>query len=94
MKICRYKNPHLKGLPPRLGVIYNGQIIDPHLNFVAEYEREGLFNPWERAEVKCPSLSVQLSTASLHSAGDQQAEPQMRQCVGLQNVPEGLWLKR
>lgn len=55
MKICRYKNPHLKGLPPRLGVIYNGQIIDPHLNFVAEYEREGLFNPWERAEVKCPS---------------------------------------
>ena len=58
MKICCYKNPHLKGLPPRLGVIYNNQIIDPHLNFVAEYEREAFSTHGKELKLSAPLLSV------------------------------------
>jgi 2-keto-4-pentenoate hydratase/2-oxohepta-3-ene-1,7-dioic acid hydratase in catechol pathway len=62
VKICRYKNPHYKGQPPRLGILYKNFIIDPHLSWVAEYEREGKFNPWERASYKSPSSLSKILT--------------------------------
>ena len=55
MKICRYHNPYFKGQKPHLGIIYKDHILDPHLSFVAEYEREGKFNPLEKASYKLPT---------------------------------------
>lgn len=56
MKICRYINLKSPRPEPRLGIIGdNGIIIDPNYVWACEYEREGFFNFWEKANHTCPS---------------------------------------
>lgn len=56
MKICRYI--HNKTIRPeaRLGILTDdGKIIDPNYVWACDFEREGRYNFWDRANYHCPS---------------------------------------
>jgi 2-keto-4-pentenoate hydratase/2-oxohepta-3-ene-1,7-dioic acid hydratase in catechol pathway len=57
MKICHYNHHSSLGRQTRLGILdeKEGVIIDPNLVWACDYEREGKFNPYERANRKLPS---------------------------------------
>jgi 2-keto-4-pentenoate hydratase/2-oxohepta-3-ene-1,7-dioic acid hydratase in catechol pathway len=59
MKICTFIHHSTIGTQSRLGILYNFNnqdiVIDANTCWAADYEREGFFNPYERANDKCPS---------------------------------------
>jgi 2-keto-4-pentenoate hydratase/2-oxohepta-3-ene-1,7-dioic acid hydratase in catechol pathway len=60
MKIVTYLHHHNLGVVKRLGILLDElTILDPNLVFACDFEREGRYNPRERANHYCPS--------SLHS---------------------------
>lgn len=61
MKIVTYLHRHGLGTEKRLGILVNETtILDPNFVFACDFEREGRFNPKERANVHCPSSLHQL----------------------------------
>jgi 2-keto-4-pentenoate hydratase/2-oxohepta-3-ene-1,7-dioic acid hydratase in catechol pathway len=61
MKVVTYLNRHPYGRDKRLGILVDeNTILDPNLAFACDYEREGRFNPRERANVYCPPSLNQL----------------------------------
>jgi 2-keto-4-pentenoate hydratase/2-oxohepta-3-ene-1,7-dioic acid hydratase in catechol pathway len=66
MKICHYRHHGSLGSTTRLGIIdeKEGVIIDPNLVWACDYEREGKFNPYERANKKLPSSLHEVLTYS------------------------------
>lgn len=55
MKICRYVNSKSPRPEARLGILYNDLVIDPNYVWACEYEREGFYNFWDKANYTCPS---------------------------------------
>ncbi len=56
MKIVTYIHHHAIGTDKRLGILVDEKtILDPNLAFACDFEREGRFNPRERADAYCPS---------------------------------------
>ncbi|CBW25175.1 putative fumarylacetoacetate [Halobacteriovorax marinus SJ] len=57
MKICHYRNNLVPGGSTRLGILdeNEGIIIDPNFVWACDYEREGKYNPYERANRTLPS---------------------------------------
>lgn len=56
MKIATYNYRHVLGIEKRLGIIINDTtILDPNFAFACDFEREGLAEPKNRANHKCPS---------------------------------------
>lgn len=63
MKICQYYHPQLGNLVSRLGILYEGKVIDPNLCAILDYQREGYYNCVERANYNYPTkLSTLLQT--------------------------------
>lgn len=64
MKIVTYVHHHQFGCDKRLGILIDDQkILDPNFVFACDFEREGRFNPRERANIYCPtSLNKLLRT--------------------------------
>ncbi len=61
MKIVTYLHRHALGTEKRLGILVTENIIlDPNFAFACDFEREGRFNPRERANSHCPSSLHQL----------------------------------
>lgn len=61
MKVVTYLHHHQYGCDRRLGILIDDQtILDPNLAFACDYEREGRFNPRERANIYCPPSLHQL----------------------------------
>ena len=61
MKICRYIHKSHFFSRPRLGILLEDHtIVDPNLCFTLDYQREGRYNPLERAEIIMPSGLFQL----------------------------------
>jgi 2-keto-4-pentenoate hydratase/2-oxohepta-3-ene-1,7-dioic acid hydratase in catechol pathway len=61
MKVVTYIQRSQLGSQKRLGLLVNdNQILDPNLAFACDFEREGRFNPRERADHYCPSSLNQL----------------------------------
>ena len=61
MKIVTYIHRHALGTEKRLGILVTENLIlDPNLAFACDFEREGRFNPRERANSHCPSSLNQL----------------------------------
>ena len=56
MKIVTYQHHHNLGVEKRLGVLLDeSTILDPNLVYACDFEREGKYNPRERANHHCPS---------------------------------------
>ena len=56
MKIVTYLHQHNLGVEKRLGILSDeNTIIDPNLIYACDFEREGKYNPRERANHHCPS---------------------------------------
>ncbi len=56
MKICQYIQTNSPRQEKRLGIIFNDElVIDPNYVWACDYEREGKYNFWERANYTCPS---------------------------------------
>ncbi len=64
MKICTYKIQTKLGTFNRMGILEKDSIIDPNLVYKTHYEKEGRFNPSERADFKMPSLLSKLLALS------------------------------
>ena len=63
MKIVNYLHHHNLGVTKRLGILLNEKtILDPNLAFACDLEREGKFNPRDRADHWCPSSLHKLLT--------------------------------
>lgn len=61
MKVVTYLHRHALGVEKRLGIVVDEKtILDPNLAFACDFEREGRFNPRERANTHCPSSLHQL----------------------------------
>lgn len=61
MKICRYIHNNSARPEARLGILTeDGKIIDPNYVWACDYEREGKYNFWERANYTCPSSLSQI----------------------------------
>lgn len=61
MKVVTYLNRHQYGCDKRMGILIDeNTILDPNLAFACDFEREGRFNPRERADNYCPSSLHQL----------------------------------
>ena len=61
MKVVTYLHHHALGTEKRLGILVNENLIlDPNLAYACDFEREGRFNPKERANARCPSSLNQL----------------------------------
>lgn len=56
MKVCTYQRKTKLGTFKRLGVFQGNDVVDINLVWKANYEREGLYNASERANVKAPFL--------------------------------------
>ena len=55
MKVVTYRYQHQYGIETRLGLLVDDvTILDPNLAFACDFEREGRFNPRERANDYCP----------------------------------------
>lgn len=56
MKIVQYVHQHDLGQNKRLGILLNElEILDVNFIFALHFEKEGFFNPFERANYVCPS---------------------------------------
>lgn len=56
MKIVTYLHHHTLGVVKRLGIRLDEKtILDPNLVYACDFEREGRYNPRERADHHCPS---------------------------------------
>ncbi|MBP9682490.1 MAG: fumarylacetoacetate hydrolase family protein [Bacteriovorax sp.] len=56
MKIVTYLHRHNLGVIKRLGILLNeNTILDPNFIYACDFEREGRYNPRERADHYCPS---------------------------------------
>lgn len=56
MKVVTYLHHHNLGVVKRLGILLDEKtILDPNFIFACHFEREGKFNPRERADHHCPS---------------------------------------
>jgi 2-keto-4-pentenoate hydratase/2-oxohepta-3-ene-1,7-dioic acid hydratase in catechol pathway len=56
MKIVTYIHHHNLGTVKRLGILLDEKtILDPNLAYACDFEREGRYNPRERADHHCPS---------------------------------------
>lgn len=66
MKICHYKHAQDLGVNTRLGILDEKEniIIDPNFVWALSYQREGRFNPYERANKKLPSSLFEVLTLS------------------------------
>lgn len=66
MKICHYRHHNSLGPSIRLGILdeKEGIVIDPNFVWACDYEREGKFNPYERANKKLPSSLHEILTLS------------------------------
>jgi 2-keto-4-pentenoate hydratase/2-oxohepta-3-ene-1,7-dioic acid hydratase in catechol pathway len=61
MKVVTYLHRHALGTEKRLGILVDeNKILDPNFAFACDLEREGRFNPRERANSYCPSSLHQL----------------------------------
>jgi 2-keto-4-pentenoate hydratase/2-oxohepta-3-ene-1,7-dioic acid hydratase in catechol pathway len=61
MKVVTYLHRHALGTEKRLGILVDqNTILDPNFIFACDFEREGRFNPRERANIYCPSSLNQL----------------------------------
>lgn len=61
MKICQYVNHGTHRPEPRLGILLDdGLVIDPNNVWACDYEREGYFNFWQRANHTCPPSLLQI----------------------------------
>lgn len=61
MKVVTYIHRHNFGCDRRLGILIDDQtILDPNIAFACDFEREGRFNPRERANNYCPTSLNQL----------------------------------
>lgn len=64
MKICQYFHPQLGSLESRLGILYDGKVVDPNLCALLDYQREGFYNCNERANHNFPTKLSQLLQTS------------------------------
>lgn len=56
MKIVQYVHSSELGDQKRLGILINEtQVLDPNLTYALHFEKEGHFNPFDRANYVCPS---------------------------------------
>ena len=56
MKICRYIHDSSLFPKPRLGILLEDEtIVDPNFCFALDYQREGYYNPFERADHTMPT---------------------------------------
>lgn len=57
MKICHYRHKQSFGRNIRLGILLDDgkTILDPNFTWAVDFEREGKYNPWERADHHIPS---------------------------------------
>ncbi|MAE57405.1 MAG: hypothetical protein CME69_00910 [Halobacteriovorax sp.] len=56
MKICQYIQSNSPRPEKRLGILTDdGKVIDPNYVWACDYEREGKYNFWQRADYTCPS---------------------------------------
>ncbi len=63
MKIVTYLHHHNLGVVKRLGILLDDQtILDPNFAYACDAEREGKFNPRERADHHCPPSLHRLLT--------------------------------
>lgn len=63
MKIVNYLHHHNLGVTRRLGILLNDKtILDPNFVFACDLEREGKYNPRERANHWCPPSLHKLLT--------------------------------
>jgi 2-keto-4-pentenoate hydratase/2-oxohepta-3-ene-1,7-dioic acid hydratase in catechol pathway len=64
MKVCTYKRSTVLGIQKRLGVFLDEKtLIDVNFTWQAEYEKQGFYDPTNRAQVFAPpSLSTFLKT--------------------------------
>lgn len=63
MKIVTYLHHHNLGVVKRLGILLNEKtILDPNLVYACNFEKEGRYNPRERADHLCPSSLNSLLT--------------------------------
>ncbi len=61
MKICQYIQTNSPRPEKRLGILFEDNIvIDPNYVWACDYEREGKYNFWERANYTCPSSLSQI----------------------------------
>ena len=61
MKVVTYLHRHALGTEKRLGILTDEvTILDPNFAFACEFEREGRYNPRERANSHCPSSLHQM----------------------------------
>ena len=61
MRICRYIHNSSIRPEPRLGILTDdGRVIDANYVWACDYEREGKYNFWERANYNCPSSLSQI----------------------------------
>lgn len=61
MKVCTYQIKSSIGFINRLGILLdNSSVLDPNLVWTANYEREGCYNPKERALHKMPTSLFEL----------------------------------
>lgn len=61
MKVVTFIHTHHFGSQKRLGILLeDNKVLDPNLAFACDFEREGRFNPRERADAHCPSSLNQL----------------------------------
>ena len=66
MKICHYIHPQNPFKESRLGILIKGHtVIDPNLCFALDFQREGWFNPFERAHYYMPTKLSQLLTFNI-----------------------------
>jgi 2-keto-4-pentenoate hydratase/2-oxohepta-3-ene-1,7-dioic acid hydratase in catechol pathway len=67
MKVCRYSLKSIFFREPRLGILLEDHtLIDPNLCFALEYQREGHYNPRERADYMMPGSLYQLLRTCPH----------------------------
>lgn len=64
MKICHYRHRQDLGAKTRLGILNEseGIIIDPNFVWACQYQKEGRFNPYDRANKKLPSSLFEVLT--------------------------------
>ncbi|WP_127717697.1 fumarylacetoacetate hydrolase family protein [Halobacteriovorax sp. HLS] len=94
MKICHYIHHSSLGSKSRLGILdeKEGVIIDPNLVWACDYQREGKFNPYERANRKLPSSLHEVLTYSDNPLEDLQEANglyQFLKLVGDLNLKDG-----
>lgn len=56
MRIVQYVHQSDLGFTKRLGIMINeNQVLDPNLAYALHFEKEGFYNPFDRANYVCPS---------------------------------------